>query len=662
MKLVMFDFKKDFFKDQFEKYPELLAFLSSNVDVTADYYLGPKAIWMDELYAAAAEYLPAAQALELALPIQALLEYATADKRSLELERTMLSLMSAYSIASRNYLFFALSPVVSGEKVSQDQLKHLSELYNYAEYKPVVDLELVIGDLGKIRPLRQYIREEEGIEAEDPDQFITALLQKGQAVCAKYLPSIANLSPEVFSELAKINTGFQFGHFAHAESTERELAKLKQVIDEHGEGYLSLNMLVQCLDVTGAAAHNGGKLLLNQAMTESYLDFLLPILMLLKDQTPERVYEIYLKERMEQCQLSVDPLASLTTDERVLGRLLCMLRMTEPAPAQELNQSFIKLKNTPEFIDNLETLTLYEADPCLQTPAYMSPLLVALTESAEVAELARNQGKIPQEMALSIGLRIIACCLKEHYARVQAGEVSQEIPISFNDLTRFIKEDASALECLMLPVFDGSVPNHDESQSVVQQFSAMGLQLSDALRYINEIQKKSFHSLEPGRQNTLNSHFEVAQYFIRGVTSAEEIVEFLKRLKNHELLPDCASSLTSTVVTLKLEECISYCKQYMLNAIETAIINKAEGRGFDFGIGGSRHRITLSDGQKKQVPERVALIMEVIRDADLSADAKLNFIRELKATATAGHRSSTYFFFGRTQSSTTEFLSQLECG
>ncbi|ALA24262.1 hypothetical protein AVI51_14605 [Piscirickettsia salmonis] len=658
----MFDFKKDFFKDQFEKYPELLAFLSSNVDATADYYLGPMTAWMDELYAAAAEYLPDAQALELPLPIQELLEYATADKRSLELERTMLSLMSAYSIAFGNYLFFALSPVVSGEKVSQDQLKHLSELYNYAEYKPVVDLELVIGDLGKIRPLRQYIRAEEGIEAEDPDQFITALLQKGQAVCAKYLPSIANLSPEVFSELAKINTGFQFGHFAHAESTERELAKLKQVIDEHGADYLSLNMLVQCLDVAGAAAHNGGRLLLNQAMTESYLDFLLPILMLLKDQTPERVYEIYLKERMEQCELGVDQLASLTTDERVLGRLLCMLRMTEPAPAQELNQAFIQLKNTPEFIDNLETLTLYEADPRLQTPAYMSPLLVALTESAEVAELARNQGKIPQEMALNIGLRIIACCLKEHYARIQAGEVSQEIPISFNDLTRFIKEDASALECLMLPVFDGLVPNHVESQPGRKPSLAICLQLSSALKHINGIQKKLLHSLDPARQRSLDNAFTAIEFGVRTAISAEASIKVLQSLQNEVQRLVCEPSLESTVVRLKLEECISYCKQYMLNAIETAIINKAEGCGFDLGIGGSRHRITLPDGQEKQVPERVALIMEMIQDAGLSVDAKLGFIKELKATATAGHRSSTCFFFGRTQTSTNTFLANLECG
>ncbi|MGJ3493402.1 hypothetical protein PsalN5692_00892 [Piscirickettsia salmonis] len=655
----MLDFKKDFFKDQFEKYPELLAFLSSNADVTADYYLGPKTAWMDELYAVAAEYLPVAQALELPLPIQELLKKATVNRRSIELEHAMLSLMSAHSIVFGNYLFFASSSVVSGEKVSQDQLKKLSELYDYAKYKSVVDLALVISDLGKIRPLRQYVREKEGIKVEDPGQFITALLQKGQAVCAKYLPSLANLSPEVFSELTKINTGFQFGHFAHAESTERELAKLKQVIDEHGVDYLSLSMLVQCLDVAGAAAHNDGKILLNQAMTESYLDFLLPILEQLKDQTPETVYEIYLKERMEQCQLGVARLAPLTMDDRVLGRLLCMLRMTEAAPAQKLKQAFIQLKNTPEFIDDLETLTLYEADPGLQTPAYMSSLLVALTESAEsaeFAELARNQGKSPQEMALSIGLRIIACCLKEHYARVQAGKVRQEIPIRFNDLTRFIKEDASVLKHLIEP----NKPNSGALNCDGAQF--IGGQTFEMLRHSIKSTLGDMHEHQQELLQSTGDKFTLYKSRINQALSAQECIEKLKDLGNMCELPACTSSLGSVVVRLKLEGCIQNCKEYMLDAIGAAIINRAQGRGFDLGIGGSRHRITLPDGQEKQVPERVSLVMQVLKNTNFSVDEKLELIKDLKMSAVENHRSSTCFFFGRTQTSTNTFLANLECG
>ncbi|WP_231124703.1 hypothetical protein [Piscirickettsia salmonis] len=168
--------------------------------------------------------------------------------------------------------------------------------------------------------------------------------------------------------------------------------------------------------------------------------------------------------------------------------------------------------------------------------------------------------------------------------------------------------------------------------------------------------------MDLARQRSLDNAFTAIEFGVRTAISAEASIKVLQSLQNEVQRLVCEPSLESTVVRLKLEECISYCKQYMLNAIETAIINKAEGCGFDLGIGGSRHRITLPDGQEKQVPERVALIMEMIQDAGLSVDAKLGFIKELKATATAGHRSSTCFFFGRTQTSTNTFLANLECG
>ncbi|QGP57374.1 hypothetical protein PsalMR5_04894 (plasmid) [Piscirickettsia salmonis] len=283
-------FDKDFFIAQFEKYPELLTFLSPDVDATADYNPEQMSPWMLALYEAAGEYLPIAQGSDFPTPIKGLLKQSQPDKRSFELERTMLCLMSYHSVVLNDYSFFEKSPVMFGKPITHDQFNNLCELLSISEIKGMVELELVLGDLGKIRPLRQHICKIEGIEAQDPDQFIEALLQKGQDVCAKYLPTTSNLSAGDFSELIKINTGFHYGHFAHAESTERALAKLKIVIEERGLKYLSLNMLVQCLDVAGASAHAGGKILLNNIIAATYLNRIFPTLQRLQGETPEAIY------------------------------------------------------------------------------------------------------------------------------------------------------------------------------------------------------------------------------------------------------------------------------------------------------------------------------------------------------------------------------------
>ncbi len=294
---------KTFFTKLFKKYPEVLMFLSPTVNATTDYHIESLSDWLKTLYEALQDNLGE---LKKTMPkqITTLLSTVVNCKRSIKLERTMLSLMAYTATKENNYNFFKTIAVLYGENINDKQFKYLVTLLSKEKKPELLALGLVISDLGKVRKLREIVFQSEKIDKQDPDQFMEALLLKGKLVCEKYLPSIAELSKQEFNELQKTHLNFHWGHFVQAESTAPALEELKSTIIKHREKYLYLSFLEQCFDVIGAAAQTGGKILFNKELASVYIDDALASSLLLKNKSTQEAYETYLTKRLERCGLS----------------------------------------------------------------------------------------------------------------------------------------------------------------------------------------------------------------------------------------------------------------------------------------------------------------------------------------------------------------------
>lgn len=98
----------------------------------------------------------------------------------------------------------------------------------------------------------------------------------------------------------------------------------------------------------------------------------------------------------------------------------------------------------------------------------------------------------------------------------------------------------------------------------------------------------------------------------------------------------------------------------ILEGIREAILKQLNEGGFELGCGGSRY--ALKQGASfVQVPKRVADIVRIIEGNSGTPDEKLNEIKAIKVAALS-YRSSFLLFFGRTQSSTNQFIANLNCG
>lgn len=456
------------FDEIFQRYPELLAFLSHEVEATHDYQITQPAQWTQNLYQAAKIALEN-RSSRVGEPLASILNTVDFNTRSIELERSMLSLQALYALVNGNYDFFKNTPVLFGRAITEEQFNSLCayiKTYASGDKVRLLEHEIVLGDLGKIKPLREALSYRFNIIPQDPDQFMTALLEQSDQDLRSVLPGLSKLDEETLHELKKINLGFHYGHFVHTESTERELAKLKEVLQKRGMEYLYLGFLVQCCDVAGAAAQDNGKILLNNTIASTYLEDILPLLGRLKDEEALRVYERYLARRLTAVHLmkttdivskitvstvlagafwtqhqQLRPLSILNADQRLLSRLLCMFRIYDPKKALDLEQAILSLKSDRLFATALQEITEYEADTALQTPTYMPAFLGALLNSNKLREigLAKNQGA--QHLALRVGIVLIADYLKTHQNEVKNGKLNALTPFSFNELAGRVKAD-----------------------------------------------------------------------------------------------------------------------------------------------------------------------------------------------------------------------------
>ncbi|RNC77836.1 hypothetical protein DA717_07995, partial [Piscirickettsiaceae bacterium NZ-RLO2] len=91
-----------------------------------------------------------------------------------------------------------------------------------------------------------------------------------------------------------------------------------------------------------------------------------------------------------------------------------------------------------------------------------------------------------------------------------------------------------------------------------------------------------------------------------------------------------------------------------------AILTKAEKKQFQFGYGGSKHKIKDGLNVEHTVPERVKTIFTLTNDVSMAASLRLARIKAIQDTA-PGYQSG-FLFLGRTQADTNTFIGSLNCG
>ncbi|APS49658.1 hypothetical protein AVI51_01345 [Piscirickettsia salmonis] len=141
--------------------------------------------------------------------------------------------------------------------------------------------------------------------------------------------------------------------------------------------------------------------------------------------------------------------------------------------------------------------------------------------------------------------------------------------------------------------------------------------------------------------------------------SAASLLHFLKQLINHESLDSNLHTSRYISFYSTLDDYLSKCELIVLDDIATGIFEQLKGPGFNLGYFKSNYSITDSDGKPHQVPERISRIMNIIRNENMTPNQRLEKIKEIKIAAPS--YGSSYLFFNATDSSTNEFISNLQC-
>ena len=443
-------FDTEYFLQNFRAHPELLAFLNAGIDATSDYQTTTPAPWAGEMYKAAEIALGEAQISINSEPLATLIKAGSTKTRSIELERSMFNIMGI----DADYPFIQNTPVAFGNPLTPEQFQTISDLKK--KYFPDEKILLlvtkeILSDLGKIRYFKECLSEKYSIAEQDPDQFMQKLLMLPENELDGILPSFAQLSSSEKAELQKMNrVGFHYGWYAHAESTEKELRELQEIINEVGIEYLYCNFIAQLFDVFAASAHDKGKILLNEAVASVYLEDILPSLLSLTNTAPDKVYELYLEKRLKKCQLLPPDASPLTLQpkERLLARFLLMFRIYDASKATDLQKALDYLLTTEIFTQYVAVFNAYQANPHHPVPTYMPALLNALIAHPRIMELAHEQETNAQVVAFRVGLQLIAHALQSHQRLVAQKKITPVNSVSFNFLTTEIKNNFDLIEII----------------------------------------------------------------------------------------------------------------------------------------------------------------------------------------------------------------------
>ncbi|ALA25648.1 hypothetical protein AVI51_06025 [Piscirickettsia salmonis] len=120
------------------------------------------------------------------------------------------------------------------------------------------------------------------------------------------------------------------------------------------------------------------------------------------------------------------------------------------------------------------------------------------------------------------------------------------------------------------------------------------------------------------------------------------------------------SDATEGALSDEEQQAKEYLDLQRLQGIKIAILTKAEKKQFQFGYGGSKHKIKDGLNVEHTVPERVKTIFTLTNDVSMAASLRLARIKAIQDTA-PGYQSG-FLFLGRTQADTNTFIGSLNCG
>lgn len=437
-----------YFRKILHAHPELFWFLDQSVEETQDYAISPPFSWTQWFYQALSEnikFFPLVESTGFFRQLSEKIKLSSAlGKRSIELERTILSLMILDALLRGDYEFCTES--VLGPIITKKQFHHLISFLN--KYFPsdnqreVLRTKIVLADLGKIRSVREYLSKQFSIVSQDHDQFMDQLLKQDYSELIYVLPSIHALDENSFSLLAAMSIEFNFAQFGQGESRAKALSGLKTKIKTEGFDNIGRAMFVSLLDVVGAAAQNH-KLLLNSWVFSTYFEDMWRVFQKLENYPEETVHDAYLIQRLIRCEywLPEQSPIILSIEERWFARLICMLRIYDRAAAQSLEEVFTELLKEVNFYQDMQR---WASDDNNGVSRSIPPLLKGLVNHFT---LTVDQTKIHRlGSALKMAFALIALSLRSHAYLVQHNQLSSQHPVNFNGLTRLLASDFEGIQ------------------------------------------------------------------------------------------------------------------------------------------------------------------------------------------------------------------------
>ena len=322
------DYLKHYYRKMFASHPVLLTFFRETDETSAGKHSQPAA-WANVLYT---EAEAAIQNLEKSILADVLNNITVS--RSIELERTVFNLMALDAIIREDAAFFCESKTVSGENISLAQFEAIVTFFKtYVKDVTVLKTAIVLGDVGKVVSVRDFLTQKFNLKSQDPDYFKAEFLALPYQTLQAIFPSIHALTESQYHALQNSEIDFHWGHFLHAESTHQALREPKEAM-LHNEESVYMSFMVQILDVMGAHAHNEGKLLFDKAIYEAYCLDVLTNVQKLKSHTTEAVYLSYLNVRLKRVGFDTT-LEACEGKDYFFARLICMFRIYEKSTAED---------------------------------------------------------------------------------------------------------------------------------------------------------------------------------------------------------------------------------------------------------------------------------------------------------------------------------------
>ncbi|MCK9272450.1 DUF1152 domain-containing protein [Candidatus Gracilibacteria bacterium] len=351
------------------------------------------------------------------------------DKKNLiEFNRTVVGILVLQWILQDDYENFTACQK-DNIKLSKESFIELKKyIQSILPDKGAIDamiVYMVINDLTKIKSIVSEIQKKSKIEEIDHDKLLLVALRDH----AEISPSFQRLSPKYQNLILNgLGAEFNIGQFIQGENVPANLSGLKG-IDEDSLRFYLLHALCDIAGAAGQFVQNG-----SAVMTEpTYQGFKQSISALEKisdNENLESVYNDYLLQKSNGLELDIN-----NPTERVITRICCMLRYSNPEQANIVKQVFENLPKNVQIILEME-LNKNGINDGFTTLIYYSLALLANIE--------KSMNNNIQE-ALTLGLITLARIYQEARINLKNREGNGVYTVMASNIAKIANENPSDL-------------------------------------------------------------------------------------------------------------------------------------------------------------------------------------------------------------------------